>query len=923
MASTADDSGAPLTFLFADLESSTRLWEQFPEAMKAAMERHDELGRRAVEDAGGRQVKSTGDGLMAVFASAADAVKGALCFQQWLAAEPWPETGPLRARIGLHSGAAQARGGDYFGPPVYRAARIMSAAHGGQVLLSGVTADLVRADGLPSDAALRDLGDHQLKDLLQPERVFQLTHPSLPSDFPPLATLTRRNNLPIQLASFVGRREELAQLRTLLVDRRLITLLGPGGVGKTRLALQAAAESVDLFADGVWFVDLAPLRDGELLAGEIAAVLELREQAEQSMLESVTEYLRGKTMLLVLDNLEQVMPAAAEPVARLLGACSAISILATSRTPLHIRGEHRLQVAPLGAGNPAGDPAPDDAELPPAVELFVQRARAIQPDLEVNARTGPEIAAICRRLDGLPLAIEIAAARLSLFSLPALRARLEHRLPLLTGGSRDLPERQQTLRATIVWSDELLSDLERRLFYTLGVFVGSFDLDAVAAVADKPIDELVDSFAALVEHSLVRSEEGPGSQLRYTMLETIREYALDRLAAAGEADAAVNRLADHLLAVATEQEPRLRGPEQIEVLQWFDAELTNLRHVLGWLEERADPRLAALVTSLHRCMFIRGMATEGRRWVAGALAATSDEPSLVKGKLLQADARFATGVAPDEVRKSLEQAIDIYRSLGERRQLAVTLLGLGYVYSDPVILRAAFEEARDLAHQVGDVRTEASAIGNLGLIAYRAKRLDEAQSLSTQAIELLRKVGDTYSAAIELTNGGNIAHRQGDFDRAVANYQQALGTARDVGEKGLEGWVLLNLAAAQLARGDPRVAGENLAESIELLLEGENLPDTVGAVALGGSVLAALGNPEEAPRAWAAAAESARSLKLPDVSDWLGDDPLCSPPIDDVQRRVSQDSFANASDEGRQLPLAKAAQRVATELRSALERVGR
>jgi predicted ATPase/class 3 adenylate cyclase len=912
MATSSEAPGPTLTFLFADLEGSTRLWEQFPEAMKVAMARHDQLARTAVERANGTVVKSTGDGLMAVFVSAADALLGALACQQALLAEEWAETGPLRTRVGLHSGDAESRGGDFFGPPVNRAARIMAAGHGGQVLLSGTTAALARDAGLADGLSLRDLGQHRLKDLLQAEHLFQLLHPSLPADFPALATLAHRSNLPVQLTSFVGRRQELARLVTLLTERRLITLLGPGGVGKTRLGLQAAADGVGLFPDGVWFVDLAALRDADLLPSEIASVLELREQPERPIFDILVEQLKTKRMLLVLDSLEQLLPTAADPVARLLAGTTGVRVLATSRVPLHIRGEQQLHIEPLSAGSPGQL----ETELPPAVELFLERARSVRPDLEINTETGPEIAAICMKLDGLPLAIEIAAARLNMFSLPGLRARLEQRLPLLTGGSRDLPERQQTLRRAIAWSDELLSDIEQKLFHRLGVFVGGFDLDAVAAVDGASVDHAMERLGALVEHSLIRQEDGFDDEPRYTMLETIREYASEQLMSAGETGAAMSRLADHLLAVAVEQEPRLRGPDQIQVLRWFDTELSNLRHVLGWLEERADPRLATLVVALRRCMFIRGMGREGRRWIASALMTSSDQPSLVRAELLQADARLATEIAPDEVGAPLEQAIEIYRSLGARRELAQALLGLGYVYSDAAVLRAASEEARDLAHEVGDLRTEASAIGNLGLIAYRERRLDEAEALSSEAIELLRRVGDTYSVAVELINGGNIAHRRRDHDRAVAHYQQALDTARDVGEKGLQGWALMNLAASHLARGDSEMAGEVLAQAIDLLLETESLPDTVGAVALGGSVLAALGNVVAAPRAWAAADENARTLRLPDASDWLGDDPLCPAPVDAVRRRMGKDSFVSASEQGKKLALEEAAREVLSELRS-------
>src|SRR5215203_5545982 len=417
----------PLTFVFADLESSTRLWDRFPDAMKDAMERHDEILRDAVNGAGGRVIKITGDGLMAVFSSPSTAATAALEAQRALQREPWAETGPLRVRMGIHVGVAQQRAADFYGPPVNRTARIMAAAHGGQVLLSADAARL--ADELPAGAGLRDLGEHRLKDLAQPEHIFQLTHPELVSDLPPLATLSDRpNNLPTQTSEFFGREIQLSAIRDLLdADRvRLLTLTGPGGIGKTRLALQAAANQIDRFEHGVFFVDLSPVRDRDGAFQAVVRAVAVSATSDEPPLEVLKHELRSRQLLLVLDNLEHVMDAAGG-VAELLRHCPDLKALVTSREALRVRGEHLLTVPPLGLPA-AGERSVDVLAGYEAVRLFAERAREVQPGFSLGDENAVDVAEICARLDGLPLAIELAAARLTLFSPHELRDRLGRRL---------------------------------------------------------------------------------------------------------------------------------------------------------------------------------------------------------------------------------------------------------------------------------------------------------------------------------------------------------------------------------------------------------------------------------------------------------------------------------------------------------------
>ncbi|HEX2187131.1 MAG TPA: AAA family ATPase, partial [Chloroflexota bacterium] len=506
-----------VTFLLTDIEGSTALWERDPEAMRVALARHDALMTAGIEAHSGVVVKSRGEGdsVFGVFARASDAVAAAIDLQRVLQAEAWPTEAPLRVRMALHTGEAELRAGDYYGVAVNRCARLRAAEHGGQILLSGATRDLLERE-LPAGVGLRDLGEHRLTALRRPERVFQVVIPGLPADFPPLRSLdTLTNNLPRQLTSFIGREAEieLARSRLLREDVHLLTLTGPGGTGKTRMALHLARLVADYFPDGVVFVALAPVQDPRLVASAIAQELGLQEAGNRPLQESLKDWLRDKRLLLVLDNFEHIL-AAAPLVADLLATCPRLKVLVTSRAVLHLTGEHQFSVPPLRL--------PDRAPLPPlerlsryeAVHLFIDRAQSVKADFAVTSENAPAVAEICHRLDGLPLAIELAAAWIRLLSPQAMLARLERRLPLLTGGARDLPARQQTLRGAIAWSYDLLDEPEQRLFRRLAIFVGGCTLEAAEAVAGSPDSGelelgVLDGLGLLAEHSLLRQGAGP------------------------------------------------------------------------------------------------------------------------------------------------------------------------------------------------------------------------------------------------------------------------------------------------------------------------------------------------------------------------------------------------------------------------------
>ena len=686
-----DKGTGTLTFLFTDVEGSTRLWERFPQAMRHALERHDSILRTAVTAAGGQVVKTTGDGLMAVFGSAAEAVRACLSGQRSLVEEPWQETGPLRVRMGLHSGEAQPRGDDYFGPAVIRGARIMAVGHGGQVLLSGTSAALV-TDRLPDGAGLLDLGAHRLKDLGRPEQLFQLLHPRLPRDFPPLETPDRRpNNLPTQASTFIGRDAEVQEIRDRIEREsvRLLTLTGPGGTGKTRLALRVAADAIDRFDHGVFFIDLSAVRDTQAVLASIARTIGVTEIPDQPLLPELERQLEHERVLLVLDNFEQVM-AAAPTAVELLSGCPGLKLLVTSREALHVRGEHLYAVPPLALPR-AGPSQPSAAELAgyEAVQLFVDRAQSVRPDFHLTNENAAAIADICVRVDGLPLAIELATARINLFSPAELRDRLDSRLAMLRGGARDLPSRQRTLRATIEWSYQLLEPGERRLFEVLSVFSGA-GLEAVEAVAEE-LDwltstgvDILDGLASLLDKSLIRKVDPDDAASRLVMLETIREYAAERLDETSELAATARQAhAAYFADFAQRQWQHLTGQRREAALAAMTADIDNLRLAWRhWVAERDRVQLNKLVDSLWLLYDARGWYQETiglANDLLDILSSASSSPDraaqeitqrtslarvlmATKGYSREVEEAYATALKPFEGRE-LPQLFPVLRSL--------------------------------------------------------------------------------------------------------------------------------------------------------------------------------------------------------------------------------------------------------------------
>jgi len=578
-----------VTFVFTDVEKSSRLWEAQPEAMRLALARHDAILRESVDSHRGAIVKSTGDGIHAVFVSAHDALDAAVDAQRALGAERWTLPSPIKVRMGLHTGEAEHRDGDYYGTATNRAARLMSAGHGGQVLVSLSTEQLL-SDQLPEGITLVDLGEHRLRDLSRPERVFQVAHPELERDFPELQSLNSfTGNLPVQLTSFVGREDELVFVADALKRARLVTLTGVGGVGKTRLALQVGAGVLPQFSNGVWLCDLAATNEAELLGQVLVAVLGAQPRPGRSLLESACDFLAGRQALVILDNCEHLLDAAARIAEAILLAAPEVRVLATSRELLGVSGEWVVSVRSLSV---ASEPDVEAIARCEAARLFVERASATRSGFRLEADNAGPIIDICRRLDGIPLAVELAAARITSMTPGEIAGLLDERFRLLTGGHRRDVERHQTLRATVEWSYALLDQRDRAVFDALGVFAGSFDAAAAAAVAG-PAEltawDVRDALDDLASKSMVVFDDRAEAGTRFRLLETLRQYALERLDEAGTAEQHRRCHAEHYARFAEEAGPGLEGPDEVSWAERFDAELDNLRAAVAWALDAEAP----------------------------------------------------------------------------------------------------------------------------------------------------------------------------------------------------------------------------------------------------------------------------------------------------------------------------------------------
>jgi len=871
-----------VTFLFTDIQGSTQLWQQFPAAMPVALERHHALLRQAIEAHSGYVFQIIGDAFCAAFHTVVDGLGTALQAQRLLWDETWGDTGPLRVRMAIHTGAAEIRVGDYTsgeyvsGLTLSRAARLLSAGHGGQVLLSLPAVDQVR-DQLPPGVELLDLGSHRLKDLAQPEQIFQAIAPDLPVEFLALNTLdAHQHNLPVQLTNFIGRETELGTVRHLLLDSesgaRLVTLVGLGGVGKTRLAIQAAADLIDEFPDGVWFADLSALTDPELVPDSVAALFNLRAQPWRSIMSMLSDYVSRKKLLIILDNCEHLVEACARLASDLLQAGPGVKLIATSRELLGIPGERLLHLGPLSYPDSLEPMDIQSLTQYEAVQLLIARGQAAHPVFSLNDSNAPAIASICFQLDGIPLAIELAAARLRLLSIEQVNERLADRFRLLTGGSRTAMPRQQTLQATIDWSYNLLSNEERLLFQRLSVFSGGCTLKAVEQVCSGGgIDdsEILEVLAHLVDKSLLSVDLDSG-EARYRMLESIRQYAWRVLAENGQAETWQRRHLEAYLVLAEQAEPKLRSGEDLVWLARLAREHDNLRAAIEWALNKGDQRsFLRLCAALYYFWVRRGHYQEGLsylqsvedlgeltqfpletarvlvalglyRWLAGQFQ--SGEAVLEKGlQVLRTQGtqeRYWLGLgmvylaatqmrlyAYDTAVEVVHESLAIFEELQDAFGLANINYILGRIYIEQGKMQAArqpSERALEWGQRCGDRYLISLILDSLDLIEVSAGNFASAVELNRRGLKISRELEDPWLLSGMLREAGNLAQIMGELPEAIRFFSESSSLSYQQGLMGDYARTCYNLGVISARQGELLTADQHLTEALSLFKQLDN-----------------------------------------------------------------------------------------------------
>lgn len=830
-----------VTFLFTDIEGSTELLQQVgDETYRDILEAHHRVLRAEFARRSGREINTQGDAFFVAFPEADYAVAAAAAAQQAITAHTWPSSARVRVRMGIHTGEPTLGPGGYVGLDVHRAARICSAGYGGQILISERTHALLD-DALLGDLMLRDLGEHRLKDLARPEHIFQIDIPGHPAEFPPLKTLdVQTTNLPsLQLTSFIGREREMAEIRRLLAASRLVTLTGAAGSGKTRLALQVAADMIEEFPKGVWLAELTPLADPGLVPQTVASAFGVREVPGRPLLDTLLDYLRTRELLLVLDNCEHLVDAAAHLASSLLRGCPKVRILATSREALGVAGEAAYAVPPLSRPDPRDDLSAEQLVRSEAAHLFLERAAVSNPRFVVTPANAPAIAQIVRRLDGIPLAIELAAARAKVLTAEQIVQRLDDRFRLLTGGSRGGLPHHQTLQAAVAWSYDLLSGRERTLFCRLSVFSGGFSLDALEAVcadagggAPKRPDagdaiesaDVLDLLTRLVDKSLVTTES-IGGDVRYRMLETIRLYGQERLRESGETDATRHRHLEWYLGLAEQAEPALQGPDQLVWLDRLELEHDNIRAALEWTRAdggrvEAGLRLSGL---LHRFWILRGYLREGRDWLEGLLS----RPQGVSGRV-RAKAAYAAGVLAfhqgDVVRAEAlcVESLNLCRALNDPLGTALALTALGTLVrnrGDYAQARALLEEGLAISRRSGHAWALAEGLNVLGVTVRRQGEHAQATALFEESLHLWRRLGDRWGLAVSLGHLGVVARHHGDYARARGLHEESLLLRRQLGDRQYIAAALNSLGVVAWQLGDYAQAAALLEESLALSRE--------------------------------------------------------------------------------------------------------
>jgi predicted ATPase/class 3 adenylate cyclase len=797
MAMSGNLPSGTVTFLFTDIEGSTRLWQEKPDAMFLAHARHNEILKSAIASNRGYVFQVIGDAFCAAFHTAGDALRAATQSQLDLQNEHWGEA-VIKVRMGIHIGEAEIQeNGDYRGfLTMSRLQRLMSVAHGGQVLISLATQDLVQ-NHLPPGISLRDMGARRLKDWARPEKIYQLVIQGLPSDFPPLKTLdTYRHNLPAQMTSFIGRAKEIEEIKDVLRAYRLVTLTGSGGTGKTRLSLQVAGDLLDTFPDGVYLVDLAPLTDPGVIAQTILSALEASEQQGKSALQSLIEHIRGKKLLLILDNCEHLIEASANLAETLLSSAPELKIMASSREALGIKGEMSWHVPSMSLPDAKALVSLEELSQCESIRLFIERALLAQPRFRLTKDNAPHVAQICCRLDGIPLAIELAAARVKALSTEQIAARLDDRFHLLTGGSRTALPRQQTLRAMIDWSYNLLSEREKRLLRRMAVFVGGWTLEAAEQVCVEegigPVEggdlDILDLLTHLVDKSLVIMDETP-KNVRYRMLETTRQYAREMLMMSEETRMFRNRHLDYYLRYAELAQSELRGRQQLVWLSLLDLEHDNLRAALEWsLETR--PELGLRITAaLYEFWDTRGYIAEARKWLDETLSKTKHlEPAPARVDALFGAAALAVRQSElDTAKKLLDQELALARALNYRRGIAKGLTARGLLVeifeNELEQAEAGHSEALAIYRETGDKLSIGQALGPLAACALKRYDFERAESLYSESLALFREVQNEREIAGALENLAEVALQRCNYAAACSFVEESLSLYRELEDK--------------------------------------------------------------------------------------------------------------------------------------------
>lgn len=782
-----------VTFLFTDIEGSTQRWETHRAEMALAVARHEKLMRAAVSKHGGFVFKTVGDAFCVAFRQAPDAVAAALDAQRGLASEDFTSVNGLRVRIAIHTGTAQERDADYFGPTVNRVARLLAIGHGGQVLVSGTATDLLQGS-LPAQTSLRDLGEHQLRDLAFPEQVYQLVAPGVAEIFPPLRSLgALPNNLPRQATAFVGRDQELAEIKALLAKSQIVTLVGTGGVGKTRTALQVGADLLDGSGDGVWFVDLAQVASEDYVVIAIAQVFNLQTQSDRDLLDDVRGHLKNKRLLLILDNCEHVVAEATRVVAAIVKDCRRVVVLATSREGLNVHGEQVYKMPSLAVPPAGSTPTASEALTYGAIALFVARAAALDAQFSLTDDKAPIVADICRRLDGIALAIELAAARVTILNLKQLSQRLDERFRLLTGGDRTALPRQQTMRAAIDWSYDLLSEEERTIFRRLAIFQGGWTLEAASDIcSDDLLDEfkIFDIISSLVNKSLVMVEFDAETQ-RYRFLESLRQYGIEHLRKQGEFDAVARRHARYFANFGRQVAEKWQVIPELSWIALIEGELDNVRAALQWcLDNGNDPALGAELAERFWAYWFGHSLQEGHHWMEAARASVTPESNPALSVAIDlALSRILINFSWEGALAACHRGLDGARALGDQRALgrALFYVGEAELFANRLDeAEAALTEARDMALQQGNQYREASALQLLGRLYMERKQLDIAREHLAASMRYFEKRGAERNRGIALVYQAGLERAAGDLPRAIELTREAISMAQTLGDRTLE-----------------------------------------------------------------------------------------------------------------------------------------